>query len=89
MKNKIFAIPAAAPAIPPNPNIPATIATISNIIVQRNIIKVFWFYINIRNLGSFLTFFNKSLTILLKIKRLIIGIIANMITREEKGLSQK
>ena len=39
MKNKIFAIPAAAPATPPNPKTPAIIATIRNMIVQRNIIK--------------------------------------------------
>lgn len=37
MKNKIFAMPAAPAAIPPNPKIAATIATIKNIIVQRNI----------------------------------------------------
>tara|TARA_R100001230_G_C5667077_1_gene171778 strand:+ start:1155 stop:1355 length:201 start_codon:yes stop_codon:yes gene_type:complete len=41
MKNKILAIPAAAPAIPPNPNIPAIIAMIINVIVQRNIMCVF------------------------------------------------
>ena len=38
MKNKTLAIPADAPAIPPNPKIPAIIAIIINVIVQRNII---------------------------------------------------
>ena len=38
IKNKIFAILAAPAAIPPKPNIPATIAKIINVIVQRNII---------------------------------------------------
>jgi hypothetical protein len=37
MKNKILAIDAAPAATPPNPNIAATIATIRNITVQRNI----------------------------------------------------
>jgi hypothetical protein len=37
MKNNIFAIDAAPAATPPNPNIAATIATIRNITVQRNI----------------------------------------------------
>ena len=41
MKNRIFAIPADAPAIPPNPKIPAIIAIIINVIVQRNIVYVF------------------------------------------------
>ena len=36
-KDKIFAIPADAPAIPPNPKIPAIIAMITNVNVQRNI----------------------------------------------------
>jgi hypothetical protein len=36
-KNMNFAIPAAPAAIPPNPNIAATMATTRNIIVQRNI----------------------------------------------------
>ena len=36
-----FAIDAAPAAIPPNPNIAATIATIKNITVQRNIIYSF------------------------------------------------
>ena len=40
IKNNTFAIPAAPAAIPPNPNIPAIIATIKNIIVHRNIILV-------------------------------------------------
>ncbi len=38
MKNKIFAILAAPAAIPPKPNIPAIIARIINMTVQRNII---------------------------------------------------
>ena len=38
IKNNTFAIPAAPTAIPPNPNKPAIIATIKNIIVHRNII---------------------------------------------------
>ncbi len=37
MKKIIFAIPAAEAAIPPNPNIAATMATMRKIIVQRNI----------------------------------------------------
>jgi len=37
MKNKIFAIPAAPAAIPPNPKIAAIIATIRKITVQRSI----------------------------------------------------
>jgi hypothetical protein len=41
-KNINFAIPAAPAAIPPNPNIAATIATIKNIIVQRNITLSFY-----------------------------------------------
>ena len=36
-KNKILAMDAAPAAIPPNPNIAATMATIKNITVQRNI----------------------------------------------------
>ena len=38
MKNKIFAIPAAPAAIPPNPNTPAIMANTINVIVQRNIL---------------------------------------------------
>lgn len=41
MKNKIFAILAAPAAIPPKPKIPATIAKIINVTVQRNIILKF------------------------------------------------
>ena len=37
MKNKIFANPAAAPAIPENPKKAAIIAIITKVIVQRNI----------------------------------------------------
>jgi len=37
IKNNIFAIDAAPAAIPPNPKIAATIATIRKITVQRNI----------------------------------------------------
>lgn len=37
MKKIIFAIPAAEPAIPPNPNTAATIAITKNINAQRNI----------------------------------------------------
>ena len=37
IKNSTLAIPAALAAIPPNPNIPATIAMTRKIIVQRNI----------------------------------------------------
>lgn len=40
MKNNILAIPAAPAAIPPNPNIPATMAKIIKVMVQRNISKV-------------------------------------------------
>jgi hypothetical protein len=40
-KKHIFAIVAAPPAIPPNPKIPAMIAIITNVIVQRNIILNF------------------------------------------------
>lgn len=40
-KKRIFAMPDAAPAIPPNPNTPAIIAIIIKIIVQRNIISGF------------------------------------------------
>jgi len=36
-KNKIFAMPVAAPAIPPNPNTPAIIATIRKIIEYLSI----------------------------------------------------
>ena len=38
MKKITLAIPAAAPAIPPNPNIAAINAITTNVIVQRNII---------------------------------------------------
>tara|TARA_R110002124_G_scaffold118742_3_gene276266 strand:+ start:440 stop:697 length:258 start_codon:yes stop_codon:yes gene_type:complete len=41
IKNTILAIPAAAPAIPPNPKTPAINAIITNMIVQRNIIIYF------------------------------------------------
>jgi hypothetical protein len=41
IKNNTFAIPAALAAIPVNPNIPATMATIRKIIVQRNIVYIF------------------------------------------------
>jgi hypothetical protein len=41
IKNKTFAILAAPAAIPPKPNIPATIAKIINMTVQRNIITDF------------------------------------------------
>ena len=37
IKNRIFAIPAAPPAIPPKPNMAAIIAITTNVIVQRNI----------------------------------------------------
>lgn len=40
MKNSILAIPAAPAAIPPNPNIPATMAKIIKVTVQRNMFKV-------------------------------------------------
>lgn len=40
-KNKIFAIPAAPEAIPPNPNMAAIIATIKKITVQRSIYRKF------------------------------------------------
>jgi len=38
MKNRILAIEAAPAAKPPNPKMAAMIATIKNVIVQRNII---------------------------------------------------
>ena len=41
IKNKIFAIPAAPAAMPPNPNIAAIIAITRNVIVQPNIIVIF------------------------------------------------
>ena len=41
IKNNIFAILAAPAAIPVNPNTPAIIARIINVIVQRNIIFLF------------------------------------------------
>ncbi len=37
MKNRILAIPADAPAMPPKPKTPAIIAIITNVIVHRNI----------------------------------------------------
>ena len=37
----ILAIPAAAPAIPPNPKTPAINAIIIKVTVQRNIILIF------------------------------------------------
>ena len=40
-KNKILAMDAAPAAIPVNPNIAATIATIKNISAQRNMIVFF------------------------------------------------
>ena len=40
-KNKIFAIPAAAPAIPPNPKTAAINAITIKVIVQRNICVCF------------------------------------------------
>ena len=39
-KNNILAIPAEAPAIPPNPKTPAMIAIITNVIVHLNIIFI-------------------------------------------------
>lgn len=44
MKNTIFAIPAALAAIPPKPNIAATIATTKKINANRNIISSFKIY---------------------------------------------
>tara|TARA_E500000318_G_scaffold110359_2_gene125601 strand:- start:1752 stop:1898 length:147 start_codon:yes stop_codon:yes gene_type:complete len=41
MKKRILAILAAPAAIPPKPNIPATMANIIKVTVQRNIIVVF------------------------------------------------
>lgn len=41
MKNKTLAILAAPAAIPPNPNTPAIIAKMINVIVQRSIILFF------------------------------------------------
>ena len=41
IKNKIFAMPAAPAAMPPNPNIAAMIAITRNVIVQRNIVIIF------------------------------------------------
>ena len=41
MKNNTFAMPAALAATPVNPNIPATMATIRKITVQRNIVYIF------------------------------------------------
>ncbi|GFD93065.1 hypothetical protein KUL156_51070 [Alteromonas sp. KUL156] len=41
IKNAILANPAAAPAIPPNPKIPAMIAIIIKVTVQRNILLKF------------------------------------------------
>lgn len=43
IKNNILAIPADAPAIPPKPKIPAIMAIITNVIVQRNIVFDFKF----------------------------------------------
>jgi hypothetical protein len=45
-KNMIFAIPAAPAAIPPKPNIAATIATAKKINANRNIISNFKFLLN-------------------------------------------
>ena len=42
MKNKILAILAAPAAIPPKPNTPAIMAKMIKMIVQRNIIVVFF-----------------------------------------------
>lgn len=58
MKNKIFAIPAALDAIPPNPNSAAMIATTKNIIVQRNIMINFklLFKMNTHNCAETLNF---------------------------------
>jgi hypothetical protein len=39
MKNKIFAIPAEAAAMPPNPNTAATSAIIKNVTAQPNIVS--------------------------------------------------
>jgi len=41
MKNKILAILAAPAAIPPNPKIPAIIANMIKVTVQRNIVLCF------------------------------------------------
>lgn len=41
IKNRIFAIPAAPAAIPPNPKIPAIIAITINKRVQRNIYLIY------------------------------------------------
>lgn len=41
IKNRILAIPAAEPAMPPNPRTPATIAIIKNVIDQFNIMPPF------------------------------------------------
>lgn len=62
MKNKTFAILAAPAAIPPKPNIPATIARIIKMTVQRNI--MICFLVNKNDfLGLFviqISFLNKS-----------------------------
>ena len=41
MKNRIFAIPAAPAAIPPNPKTAAMIAMIKKVTVQRSMIRSF------------------------------------------------
>ena len=50
----ILAIPAAAPAIPPNPKMAAIIAIITNVIVQRNIII---YFLMVYKLNSLVTYF--------------------------------
>lgn len=42
IKNKIFAIPADAPAIPPKPKNPAIKAIITKVMTQRNIFQKFY-----------------------------------------------
>ena len=50
IKNRIFAIPAALLAIPPNPKTAAMIATIKNKILQRNICLILKVILKIQQL---------------------------------------
>ena len=77
MKNKTFAILAAPAAIPPKPNIPATMARIMNVTVQRNIALDFMLmnilfesdveYIKYRAMKYFLSFVYTAGTIVVPI----------------------
>ena len=63
IKNNTLAIPAAPAAIPPKPNIPATMARIIKMTVQRNISVIFKLIIDFCLLLKFHVFKRETLTL--------------------------